>query len=479
MVIVMLKPTLIKKSVIAIILMSSSSYVFSDTQSKNTLAEENHSELYRMLYQDASLDLNTNLYTRYRAVKSRDSGKYGLGPGGIQNQTAMLALNYKSGYYNDIIGFDFWGGTNIKLGHTVGQSEILYYKYSCDGDGKFSPCEKSLASVSVAALKLKYGSDAARFKINAGYTPINSGTFKNSWGLGPHSYRGFDSALSFDNLSFTYAWADRFKNDWSRDFKKMTTSWHQNNAAGLDDGGTIIKKGDVIDYIHSVGVVYELDKSKVDVGYGEGHEYRRNWQLQLEHVNQLATDTSLQTKIFYQGARYIHGIAPVVSPKYEYYVSAGLNLKNRNTTWSVGYSQNHAPQTADYNFRLTPWANSDKRDYQATLSQLEDYNASGTQALRLGVTHNFADYNLPEFTMGLAGTYGWHVVTDTAKINAARTYDGKMRSLDLLMRYNVEDGPVKGLSVTVLPALLRTSETNYKTSRNDIKFIVGYSVNLF
>lgn len=438
-----------------------------------------HSEFYRAFYQDGSLDLNTNLYIRYRAVKSARTGHYGLGPAGIQNQTAMLALNYKSGYYRDVIGFDFWGGSNIKLGHTVGQSEILHYKYSCRGDGSFSPCEESMASVSVAALKLKYDDLPVKMKFSGGYTPINSGTIKNSWGLGPHSYRGFDSALSYNDFSLTYAWADRFKNDWSRDFKKMTTSWHQNNAAGLNDGGTIIKKGQVIDYIHTVGAAYQWQQAKIDLGYGEGHNYRRNWQTQLEHTLPFDQDTQLLTKVFYQGARYIHGIAPVVSPGYEYYAGVGFNLKKRNTTWTLGYSQNYAPQTADYNFRLTPWANSDKRDYQATLSQLEDYNASGTKALRLGVNHNFADNNLPELSLGLAGTYGWHVVSDTSKINAARTYDGKMRSLDLLMRYSVEKGPVKGLSVTVMPALLRTSETNYKTSRNDLKFIVGYSLNVF
>ncbi len=478
----MLKPTLkntaFKKSILFLVLMGVIQSANADGKLIAT-NESNDSDFYRAIYTDASLDVNSNLYVRYRAVKSKNTGNYGLGAGGIKNQTALLALNYKSGYYKDVIGFDFWGGANIKLGNTVGQSEILYYNYSCNGDGQFSPCEESSASVSTAAVKLKYGNDIAKFKMSAGFTPINSGTIKSSWGLNPHSYRGFDSALSIDNFTLTYAWADRFKNDWSRDFKPMTTTWHQNNAAGLNDNGNIIKKGHVIDYIHTVGAVYDFGHAKIDAGYGEGKDYRRNWQLQLERSDNLSTDTSLQTKVFYQGARYIDGIAPVQSPKTEYYVSAGLNLKHKNTTWSLGYSQNYAPQTADYNFRLTPWANSDKRDYQATLSQLEDYNASGTHAVRLGVTHNFADYNLPEFTMGLAGTYGWHVVSDTSKINSQRDYDGKMRSLDLLMRYNVESGAAKGLSVTLLPALLRTTETNYKTSRNDVKFIVGYSVNIF
>ena len=137
------------------------------------------------------------------------------------------------------------------------------------------------------------------------------------------------------------------------------------------------------------------------------------------------------------------------------------------------------PNTGDYNFRLTPWANSDKRDYQPTLSQLEDFNVSGARAVRFGVSYNFADLNLPELTLGGAGTYGWHVVSDVSKTGSARKYDGSMVSFDLSARYQVADGMAKGLSFTLLPALFRATDSNYKTDRNDVKFIVGYSINIF
>lgn len=431
-------------------------------------------------YKDAKLDFIANLYVRNRAVKNPNNGKYGMGPASIRNQTGLLGLNYRSGYLYDFLGFDFWGSANLKLGHTEGQSEILYYKYSCNSNGIYSPCEKSYFNVSTAALKLKFNHDAWKFKMNFGYTPINSGTIRSSWGLNPHSFRGFDSALTYDRVTLTYAWADRFKNDWSKSFKRMTTAWHQNGAAGLINGNSVMSTGKHINYIHTVGLVYQFDDFKIDSGYGEGKDYRRNWQLQLEKTSQLYPETSLQSKLFYQGAKYIRdGVSPVVDPSYEYYVAFGFNLKHKDTTWSIGYSQNRAPQTADYNFRLTPWANSDKRDWQATLSQLEDFNASGTHAVRLGVSHNFKQMNLPELTIGLAGTYGWHVVTNTSKINSEREYDGKMKALDLNVKYQVLSGPAKGLSVTLMPALLRSTDTNYKSSRNDVKFVVGYSLNLF
>jgi hypothetical protein len=54
-----------------------------------------------------------------------------------------------------------------------------------------------------------------------------------------------------------------------------------------------------------------------------------------------------------------------------------------------------------------------------------------------------------------------------------------MVSFDLSARYQVADGMAKGLSFTLLPALFRATDSNYKTDRNDVKFIVGYSINIF
>lgn len=369
---------------------------------------------------------------------------------------------------------------NIKLGNTRGQSEILYYDYDCNSSGVYSPCEKSYIAVSVAALKMKLGSDNFNYKIAAGYTPINSGTVRSSGGLNPHAFRGFESILTVNDLKLTYAWADEFKNDWSRNFETMTTSSNQNNATGLvDSNGNTIKKGKIIDYIHTAGVVYNFGSTKLDVGYGEGKGYRRNWQALIERNDALPADLFLKTKLFYQGARYIEELSGIKHPSAEYYAGLGFNLTHNNIVWSLGYSQNYSPDTSSYNFRLTPWANSDKRDYQTTLSQLEDYNVSGARALRAGISYNFASFNLPELTLGSAGTYGWHVVSDKNKRGSERQYHGKMYSLDLSARYFFDDGVAKGLSFTLLPALFRARDSNAKTDRNDVKLIVGYKTNIF
>ncbi|EBB0765521.1 porin, partial [Salmonella enterica] len=436
---------------------------------QNAFAEEETdyeapSQFEKAFYDEGKLNFNTSLYIRHRAVKDPTTGKYGLGPAGIQNQTGNVAISYISGYYKDVIGFDFWGNANIKLGHTVGQSEILYYDYECGQPGKFSPCEKSYISASVAALKLNLGDAGTNFKLAAGYTPINSGTVKSSWGLNPHAFRGFDSALTIDKLQLTYAWADRFKNDWSRDFKPMTTAWHQNNAAGLDNNGKIIKAGEIIDYIHTVGAVYNFGNTVLDVGYGEGKGYRRNWQALVERNDALTKSLSLQSKLFYQGARYIEDLSKIKDPSTEYYAGIGFNLIYNNTVWSLGYSQNSAPNTGYYNFRLTPWANSDKRDYQPTNSELGDSNAAGAKVIHLGETYNLKELNLENIDVGFSTTYGWHIVSDTNKKKTERKYKGEMLTLDLIFKYRISNA----LKLSIYPSLYRSYNSNYKTNRNDL-----------
>ncbi|RND23010.1 multidrug transporter, partial [Vibrio cholerae] len=79
----------------------------------------------------------------------------------------------------------------------------------------------------------------------------------------------------------------------------------------------------------------------------------------------------------------------------------------------------------NYNFRLTPWANSDNRSFQQTLSGLDDYNTDGTRAVKLGVNYNFASFGVPGLSAGMGGNYATHVRSDAQKAS----YDGSMYSV--------------------------------------------------
>lgn len=433
-------------------------------------------DLHKAFIEDSSLNLNSAVYLRHRAVKDAKTGSYSTDGtrGGIENKTANVSLDYKSGFFNDIVGVDFMAASNIKLGSSVGQSEVLLFDYDCNGDGKLSPCEKSYAAIPIAALKAKYGNEHVLFNFTGGYTTINSGTIKNSWGLNPHSYRGFDSSFTVDKLKLTYAWADQFRNDWTKSFHDMTNTWHQNEAAHLSG----IKAGKIIDYIQSAGIVYNTGNTIYDLAYGEGEGYRKNWHLLVTDSHKFDNGAALATSAYYQGGKYITEKSNIKDPSLEYYAGIGLTLTKDNATYFTGYSQNKAESTRDYNFRLTPWANSDKRDFQQTLSFLEDYNVAGAKAIKVGFKYNMLDFGLPNLTLGTSANHAWHVVSDVLKVKDKRTYDGTMQSWDFLVTYKFNVGDMKNINMTVMPALFRTKDSNAKQDRNDIRVVFTHSLNL-
>jgi len=54
-----------------------------------------------------------------------------------------------------------------------------------------------------------------------------------------------------------------------------------------------------------------------------------------------------------------------------------------------------------------------------------------------------------------------------------------MQALDFHLGYTVQAGPLQGLSLGVMPAFLRTSDTNVKDDRNDVKVIASYNISVF
>lgn len=423
-------------------------------------------EAKQAFYEDSSSKLHSFLYIRDRQQKD-DNGEY---VPNIENQTLQLAWDYRSGYFKDTVGIDIWANTNLQLGDTTGQSEILYYDHTCENnpsyDGK--ACEKSYVAVPVASLKAKFGDDDTGLALRGGYTRINIGTIRSSWGLNPHSYRVSEAKAHFGDFVVGYAIADKFKNDWRKNFHDMTTTWHQNQHPGG-------KQGKIIDYIHTVGGIYKFDGGQIDLGYGEGKDYRTNWQVLGKYGFDMG-DAKVNLTGFYHGSiRAETELTGLKDQETQSYVGLGANIKSGNFTWIAGLSATDTKgQEVGYNFRLTPWANSDNRNFQQTTSQLEDYNVDGTKAAKLAVNYNFADFGVAGLTAGLGANYGTNV--RSSKIE--KEYDGTMHSLDWNLGYKFLDGGLKGLNVRLFHGMFRGSDVVHKQDRNDVKLLISYSLNL-
>lgn len=323
-------------------------------------------------------------------------------------------------------------------------------------------------AVPVASLKAKFGDDDTGLALRGGYTRINIGTIRSSWGLNPHSYRGLEAKAHFGDFVVGYAIADKFKNDWRKNFHDMTTTWHQNQHPGG-------KQGKIIDYIHTVGGIYKFDGGQIDLGYGEGKDYRTNWQVLGKYGFDMG-DAKVNLTGFYHGSiRAETELTGLKDQEAQSYVGVGANIKSGNFTWIAGLSATDTKgQEVGYNFRLTPWANSDNRNFQQTTSQLEDYNVDGTKAAKLAVNYNFADFGVAGLTAGLGANYGTNV--RSSKIE--KEYDGTMHSLDWNLGYKFLDGGLKGLNVRLFHGMFRGNDVVHKQDRNDVKLLISYSLNL-
>ncbi len=427
------------------------------------LAEINASDTADFL-KDGSVVFRTTWYSRYR---EGFPSLFYQSSGDKKFNVLGLALDISSGYLWGILGFDFSFNSNLKIGPTVGQSEILFYDYA-------TRQEKSEAMIGRASLKLKLGGDDNGFKANVGYTPIDVGTIGTSSGLHPHGYRGFDAKYIFHDFELGYGWADQFHNEWTTDFLPITTSEAQNQPPFQNTGKRI-------DYIHSLGARYKFGPQKsgfVDVGVGQGKDYRNNQQVVAGYQFDLAKERAFNITGYYFQGQYIPELSGVANPSNEWHTSFGVNYHEGPWTFVAGYGKTHAPDSGELNFALAAYGNSDSRDFNQVSAQLDDYIWDGEQAVKLGVNYEIGRLiNLPGLVTGVSYNYGWGLINRNA--NGQVIGRSKVSEIDTKLVYTVSEGVLKGVSAGVYAGWLRGDNDFYgKPPRNDVKFILSYEIKL-
>lgn len=418
-------------------------------------------------FKDSSLILRSIWYNRHRTAVNTSPNNAGSA-GKIDVSALGTALDFSSGYAWGIIGMDLSLNSNLKIGSSTGQSEVLYYDY-------VTGQEKSEVAIGRASLKLKLGDETNGFKANVGYTPIEVGTLGTSGGLHSHAYRGFDAKYTFHNFELGYGWADQFHNEWTRSFLDITNSPFQNEAPYQ---GT----GQRIDYIHSLGGRYTFGANKqgvIDVGFGEGKDYRTNQQIAVDYNFDLGVERSLNLIGYYFQGKYDTQLSDIPNPVNEWHTSFGAKYKDG--PWSVfaGYGKTYAPNSGELDFSLAPWANADNRNFIQTWGQLDDYVWDGEQVIKLAAEYEVGKLiNVPGLVAGVGYNYGWGLVNKDSDGNVIGT--SKLSEIDTKLVYTVEKGKLKGLGAGIYAGWLRGDKDFYgKPNRNDVKFIVSYEVALF
>ena len=406
---------------------------------------------------------------KFRSVWYNRDRRTDNGKSQIKTSVAALGIDALSGYAWGIVGFDLTANLSGKIGASSGWTEILYHDLNDVNNNQ----ERSNATLGQAALKLKFtnGNGNDGLYLRGGYTPIDVGTLGTGGGLLQDAYRGVEAKYQLGDMTFGYGWANQFRNEWDDRYRDMTNSTNQNR-------GPFIGTADKINYIHSLGVRYaatDATATLIDGGIGEGEHYRRNGQLAAATTIPLGVDKAsgnVRISGYAFTGKYLSALSGIANPAMEWHLSGAATYSRGPLALMMGVAATHAPDSGEMNFRLTPWANSDNRNFIQTLGQLDDYVWDGQKVVKIGLIYDLSKI------LQISGLSAGMSTNFSVGLRNPDGSTGKMRELGARISYAAQSGALKGIKFDLLPGRLVTQNFGGKQSRKDLKFIVAYACTL-
>lgn len=400
--------------------------------------------------------LNLSIKNYLKTLKEEDSGvkrthnAWGQGFG----------LDFKSGYYSDVIGFDATFNSAVKLGASdwFNSRGVLYNK----GSGNKKSNASGYTKFSERNIKLKYDVNNVNLNARWGWQTVkNLGVLNNSTRLSATTYQGVTGAASYDDFTLRGAYVNRSMDRNSADKKRFQT-----NA------------GKYIDHLTSGELAWKSDALDVQYSYGESKNYLRRNILQA-NVKPLAS-LNVGAQVYGTHALEDYKSMPAGRRDFDndawhFTVDAKWRAEKWSSRWGLGYTQakkahavgffpRHMSRHSRGTFTSMAFAGSDyMRDGELMLSTISDYNL--TPELALGVTASIAQFNYR----------GNHV--RTGEINAFSRWvptDPALKNLTLWVMF----GPGWSYNMQMKTPVLTDGYYSQTTSFST-EMIIEYKFNLF
>ncbi|WP_342649958.1 OprD family porin [Pseudomonas sp. REB1044] len=179
----------------------------------------------------------------------------------------------------------------------------------------------------------------------------------------------------------------------------------------------------------------------------------------------------------------------------QYVREAGLN-GDRNTIWSLAATYAYGP----HSFTLAHQRSTGSTGYNYGWYQNEggvgdggstiylansywsDFNAEDERSWQLGYGLDFGAFGVPGLTYKIAYVVGDNINTRTVG-NQQGWGEGKEREIFSQVRYVVQEGPAKDLSVKLRGSFLRTNDAvrqnGYNDDGNEVRVFVEYPISIF
>lgn len=411
---------------------------------------------------DSTLKGGVYYWQRDRSRKDLNTtGKY---EDNLKNSTVNVDLNFSSGYWADIIGFDLAGYAALELGNggPAHPDEIGFSNAKTlwqDRDQGFSG-DSSGMSLYKAALKLKIGPFWAR----AGYIqPTGQTLLAANWSFMPGTYRGAEVGAIFDYgssgvLSVSYLWADQYKAPWyknSYEFRKMDSQTK-------------------VDYQHSIGAKYDFKNDLIlEAAYGEAQDYMNQYFAKASYKVPVAGNKLAMSYQFYAANdEHDDNTANDVYDGLAWLQALTFGYTTGPLDWRLEGTWVRAEGSmGNFLHRMTTNANSASNGrLDIWWDSRSDFNANGEKAVYAGVVYDLSGWDLTGWKVGTSYAYGWDAKPNNdSKVDQNQRVKESAWNADIM--YTVQSGRAKD-------TLFKLHYTRYDNHSNNPSWSNGYN-NMF
>lgn len=330
-----------------------------------------------------------------------------------------VAIDYKSGYLADIIGFDATYSSAIKLGANDNfQGRDLLR----DNNGKAEGFNK----VSQIYAKIKLGDDELYANAYGGWKELyKTGSLTVSHGRAVvASYQGISGEVGYNGLRLRGVYTDRFSDRDSPEKKRFKTL-----------------TGKKIDNIITGDISYSWgEKNVVNLFSGESKDYLRRSGLEFKWLTPVSDTSKIGLSgYFYQNDGLDNWEGMAFDDKANHY---NLNLDYMVGSWALSGSYAYTEAELDNGLGMFFWdmgKNTDGNFNSKADGTGTDFNKDGETMIAFQAMYNMANAGVPGLMLGARATYGFGMKYQGADIDEAE--------LNLLMMYQFQDKALKGLSM--------------------------------
>lgn len=316
----------------------------------------------------------------------------------LDHATIQGAINFDSGYLDDVVGFDVGAFFSDDIRHKAAvDHEMNFVPWGNPWNPDWSKTDTVDGwSLYKANLKLKLGPAWGR----AGYLqPTGPSTLGVNWSIMPGTYQGAEAGAKFGGLEFSGIVVNGYKAPWFKEIFKFKRG----------DGST------KVDYLWSMGARYTFDNGfKIEAAYGESEGYMKNWHGKAEYPFELGPG-KLNLKYHYYAMAdtdddggpndHFDGLAQ------QHYLGAFYDADMWHFRADFTYTRapmNNPGQLGYFAYRLTVPNGSSKGNYEVWWNARSDWDHDGEKAAFVGISRDLDDLlPLEGFNIGIGYAFGF------------------------------------------------------------------------